>query len=246
MRNPPRLRPERSAAQPMLAGTGDSEVDGGRGDSRAGNERFCAVSRGVKPVAEMIRFVAGPAGVVPDLKRKLPGRGVWISAGRTLLADAIKRKIFTRPFGAEVRVPADLVELTERLLERAALDALAIAGKSGSVLTGFSKVESALASDEVLAVIHAADAAPDGIRKLAQAWRRERDNSGPDLPVISAFTSAQLDLALGRSNVVHAALLAGRASATFLARSARLERFRTGSLSEGAATASRPKHNVGM
>jgi predicted RNA-binding protein YlxR (DUF448 family) len=70
----------------MLARTSDSEIDSGPGDSRAGSERFCAVTRTVKPVAEMIRFVAGPAGVVPDIKRKLPGRGVWISANRALLA----------------------------------------------------------------------------------------------------------------------------------------------------------------
>jgi predicted RNA-binding protein YlxR (DUF448 family) len=210
----------------MLARTSDSEIDSGPGDSRAGGERFCAVTRAVKPVAEMIRFVAGPAGVVPDIKRKLPGRGVWITASRPVLADGIKRKVFARPFGMEVRVPADLAGLTERLLERAALDVLAIAGKSGLVLTGFSKVEAALAAERVLALIHAAEAASDGIRKLAQAWRRQAENAEPDLPVIQAFTTAQLDLALGRSNVVHAALLAGRASATFLARSALLARFR--------------------
>jgi hypothetical protein len=210
----------------MLARTSDSEVDSGPGDSRAGSERFCAVTRVVKPVAEMIRFVAGPAGVVPDIKRKLPGRGVWITASSALLSDAIKRKVFARPFGAEVRVPADFAGLTERLLERAALDSLAIAGKSGLVLTGFSKVEAALTAERVLALIHAAEAAPDGIRKLAQAWRRQAEDAEPGLPVIQAFTTAQLDLALGRSNVVHAALLAGRASATFLARSALLARFR--------------------
>lgn len=209
----------------MLARTNDSELDTGPADSRAGSERFCAVTRAVKPVAEMIRFVAGPGGVVPDIKRKLPGRGVWISAGRPIVADAIRRKVFARPFGQDVRVPADLADITERLLERAALDALAITGKAGLVLTGFGKVEAALAEQVVLALIHAADAAPDGIRKLAQAGRRGADDAAPDLPVIRAFTSAQLDLALGRSNVVHAALLAGRASATFLARSALLARF---------------------
>jgi predicted RNA-binding protein YlxR (DUF448 family) len=210
----------------MLARTNDSEVDSGPGDGRAGSERFCAVTRAVKPVAEMIRFVAGPAGVVPDVKRKLPGRGVWISASRASLGDAVKRKVFARPFGAETRVPADLADLTEQLLERAALDALAIAGKSGLVLTGFSKVEAALAAGQVVALLHAAGASADGIRKLAQAWRGQGEGAEPDLPVIQAFTSAQLDLALGRSNVVHAALLAGRASATFLARSALLARFR--------------------
>ena len=43
-------------------------------------ERLCAATRSVKPVDDMIRFVVGPDGVVPDLKRKLPGRGVWVTA----------------------------------------------------------------------------------------------------------------------------------------------------------------------
>jgi hypothetical protein len=40
------------------------------------------------------------------------------------------------------------------------------------------------------------------------------------------LTSEQLDLALGRSNVIHAALLAGPASDTFLSRSQMLVRYR--------------------
>ena len=210
----------------MLARTSDSEIDTGPGDSRPGSERFCAVTRAVKPVDQMIRFVAGPAGVVPDLKRKLPGRGIWLTAQRSLLNEAIKRKVFARPFGTDVKVPPELTVLTERLLERVALDALAIAGKAGLVVTGFTKVEAAVAAGEISALIHAAGAAVDGIRKLAQTARRQTEDAAVDLPVIRAFTSAQLDLALGRPNVVHAALLAGRASATFLARSALLARFR--------------------
>jgi len=44
--------------------------------------------------------------------------------------------------------------------------------------------------------------------------------------VVTALTSEQLDLALGRSNVIHAALLAGPASKTFLSRSQLLVRYR--------------------
>jgi len=77
-------------------------------------------------------------------------------------------------------------------------------------------------------VIHASDAAPDGVRKLAAAVRhRSEAKEADEVATISAFTSVQLDLALGRSNVVHAALLAGPASNGFLARCQSLERFRT-------------------
>ena len=88
---------------------------------------------------------------------------------RATVAEAVARKVFARGFKRDVRAEPDLVELTERLLVRAVLDALAIAGKSGLVATGFSKVEAALARDPVVALLHAAEARPDGVAKLARA-----------------------------------------------------------------------------
>ena len=109
---------------------------------------MCVVTREVRPVADLIRFVVGPDGeAVPDLKSKLPGRGVWVTATHDALAEAVKRKTLARGFKREVRLAADLVEQTEQLLESAVLDALAMAGKSGLVATGFGKTEAALAHD---------------------------------------------------------------------------------------------------
>lgn len=214
----------------MLAHTQHDELDAGPHKGGPGSERMCAVSRTVKPVDELIRFVIGPDGVVPDLKRKLPGRGLWITADRGMLADAISRNVFARSFKRDARVPDDLVELTERLLVRATLDALAIAGKSGQVVTGFAKTEAAIAHDGVVGLIHAADAGADGVAKLNGALRRHPDSD--KVKIITTFTTAQLDLALGRSNVVHAALLAGPANDTFMARLTRLGRFRNGKAAE--------------
>ena len=201
-------------------------LDAGPRGSASGTERFCAVMRAVKPVDNMIRFVIGPDGVVPDLKRKLPGRGLWITATKSALAAAVTRKVFARSFKREVRVAPDLAEVTERLLVRAALDALAIAGKADFVVAGFAKVEAALNRDRIVALLHASDASPDGFNKLAGTLRKRPD--ADRVITVTAFASAELDLALGRSNVVHAALLPGPASNTFLARCHRLERFRTG------------------
>ena len=123
------------------------------------------------------------------------------------------------------------METTERLLERAALDALAIAHKARRVVAGFAKVEAALGAKAMRsALLHASDAAPDGVRKLDAVAAPERRRRPAAVAVLNAFTSAQLDLALGRSNVVHAALLAGPESKAFLTRAARLERFRTGTV----------------
>ena len=211
----------------------ESELDAGP-HGGAGTERFCVVTRAVKPVDELIRFVAGPDGVVPDVKRKLPGRGLWITASRKALADAVARKAFARGFKRDVRVPADLAALTERLLVQSALDALAIAGKAGLAPAGFAKVEAALMRDRVVALLHASEAAADGVKKLTGVLKSRPDVDR--ITVIRAFDSAQLDLALGRANVVHAALLAGPPSDTFLARFQRLERFRTGNSGEGGAS----------
>jgi predicted RNA-binding protein YlxR (DUF448 family) len=218
----------------MIAPSRDIELDTGPRAQEL--ERMCVATRTVKPVADMIRFVLGPDGeAVPDLKRKLPGRGVWVTATQDALSDAVKRKALARGFKQEVRLPADLVARIGQLLERAALDALAMAGKAGLVATGFTRVEAALAQQEVIALLHAAEAAADGVRKL-DAARRRRPEHGP-IVTIGILTSAQLDLALGRPNVIHAALLAGPSSDTFLARLRRLERFRTGEPATAAGAA---------
>jgi uncharacterized protein len=212
----------------MLAQAHQTDFDTGPRSLGAGGERLCVVSRQVKPVTEMIRFVVAPQGeVVPDLKRKLPGRGIWVTAARADLAEAVRRGAFARGFGRPVKIPDGFVEATERLLERSALDALAIAGKGRQAVTGFSKVETALVRGQVVAVLHAADAAADGVRKV-EALRKQSESEGRQIAVITLFTSGQLDLALGRPNVIHAALLAGPATETFIARSTRLDRFRAG------------------
>jgi predicted RNA-binding protein YlxR (DUF448 family) len=214
----------------MLGRTHHDALDAGPRKTVPGTERFCAATGEVKPVDAMIRFVLDPQGAaVPDLRRRLPGRGVWITATRNALRTAITRKVFARAFKRDVRLAGDLVATTERLLEQAALDALAIAHKAGNAAIGFGNVDAALARDRVRVLIDAAEAAPDGTRKLMAALHRRHDAG--EIAVIDVFASAQLDLALGRSNVIHAALLAGPESETFLARAARLDGFRSGAAS---------------
>ena len=209
--------------------TDHDELDAGPRKTAPGVERFCAATGTVRPVADMIRFVVSPDGIaVADLKRRLPGRGIWITATRQALHTAIARKVFGRGFKRDVRLAPDMIEATERLLEQGALAALAIAHKAGKVAIGFAKTEAALGRARIVALVRAADAAPDGARKLDAALRRRLDLDAGEIAVIDTFTSAQLDLALGRSNVIHAALLAGRESDTFMARAGLLDRFRSG------------------
>jgi uncharacterized protein len=213
----------------MLAAI-DPELDHGPRTHKSATMRMCAVSRDVRPIDELIRFVVAPSGeVVPDLKRKLPGRGLWISASRAAVAEAVRRHHFTRGFKREVRVAATLAGDTEALLARFVVEALAIAAKAGQVVSGFAKVAEAIERQSpVRALVHASDGAADGIRKLDALVRQNRLNDGnhAEILIVNVLTSEQLDLALGRSNVIHAALLAGAASDTFLSRSQLLVRYR--------------------
>jgi predicted RNA-binding protein YlxR (DUF448 family) len=224
----------------MLA-LADPDLDNGPRTDRSATMRMCAVTRQVRPIDELIRFVVSPQGeVVPDLKRKLPGRGLWVSASHRTVAEAVRRHQFSKGFKREVRAAATLAADTEALLVRSATEALAMAAKAGQVISGFSKVEGALTQrqaqsqvrSQVRALIHASDGAADGIRKLDAIVGQKRGNQAesqdfpPEFPIVTALTSAELDLALGRSNVIHAALLAGPASKTFLSRSQTLVRYR--------------------
>jgi len=215
----------------MLA-IADPELDHGPRAEKSAIRRMCAVSREVQPIDELIRFVVAPSGeVVADLKRKLPGRGLWVSASRKMVAEAVRRHQFSRGFKRDVRVAVTLAADTEALLERFVLDALAMAAKAGQVVSGFAKVADTLerqAPGAVRALIHASDGAADGIRKLDAMVKQNGGNHGhsAEVRIVNVLTSAQLDLALGRSNVIHAALLAGPASDTFLSRSQMLVRYR--------------------
>jgi predicted RNA-binding protein YlxR (DUF448 family) len=212
----------------MLAVAHEVEADTGPRRLGSGTERLCVATRTVRPIDDMIRFVVAPDGsVVPDLRRRLPGRGLWVTATRQAVAEAARRKAFVRGFRRDVRIEPELAARVEELLERSALDALAIARKAGLVVAGHTRVEAALGSEPVIALLHAREAAADGKRKIAAAGRRRFADTADRLATIEAFTAMQLDLALGWTNVIHAALLAGSASDGFLARCRSLERFRT-------------------
>jgi predicted RNA-binding protein YlxR (DUF448 family) len=216
----------------MLA-LADPDLDNGPRTNRSATVRMCAVTRQVRLIDELIRFVVSPSGeVMADLKRKLPGRGLWVSASHRAVAEAVRRSQFNKGFKRDVRVAPTLAADTEAALVRSVIEALAMAAKAGQVVSGFSKVEGALeqrqAQNSIRALIHASDGAADGIRKLDALVRQNAGNGDESykFPVVTALTSEQLDLALGRSNVIHAALLAGPASKTFLSRSHILVRYR--------------------
>lgn len=177
------------------------------------------------PSDQLIRFVLDPEGkVVPDIRRKLPGRGVWVTARKEMVAAAEKKRLFARGFKSAVEIEPGLAARVETLLEDAAVQSLSFARKAGEVVAGFAKVEAAIAREPLAAIVQAKEAAGDGRQKIEGALRR-RFGKADSVPIIRIFRSEQLDLAFGRSNVIHAALLAGRASENVLERVAALARF---------------------
>ncbi len=195
------------------------------------SERTCIVTRAKGAPEGLLRFVRAPDGaVVPDLRHKLPGRGVWVTADAETVVKAVKRKAFARGFKAEVRVSEALAEEVAALMRRDCLQALSLAKKAGEVVAGFVKVETAAQAGSIIGLIGASDGGVDGSRKLRQAVHR----AGRDVPEIKLFTEAQLSLALGSTNVIHAALTRGGLAAAFLAGCRRLEHFLSPPVAMGA------------
>ena len=193
------------------------------------NPRTCVVTREARDAAELIRFVADPAGrVIPDLRRKLPGRGVWVTAVRGTVDEAVRKRAFARGFRRDVIVDESLGDEVDALLEKDALGALSMAKKAGAVRTGAFKVDQAIRAGEVALLLHATDAAPDGVRKLDGAVHALEAAGGGPVAIAAPFTSTQMDLALGGDNVIHAAATKGGAARALIERVMQLQRYREG------------------
>lgn len=177
--------------------------------AEASRERRDIVSGEVMEEARLIRFVAGPDGqAVPDLARKLPGRGMWVAADRASVTQAAKKGLFARAAKAKVTAPADLADQVESLLRARLLSGLGLARRAGDLTSGFEKVSSTIASGKAAWLIEASDGAADGRRKIMAVARK----AAPPPGVVGLFGSAELGLALGLENVIHTAFLAGRAA----------------------------------
>lgn len=168
--------------------------------------RQCAVSRERRPQAEMIRFVADPDGVlVPDIAARLPGRGVWVSAGRDTLERAIATKAFARGLKGAVSVPEALADRVEALLLARCQGVLGMAKKAGAVVLGFDQVRASLRKARPGWLLEASDGGEDGRNKvysLAEALYQ-------DVRVAGALSAAELGMAFGRASVVHGRLQVG-------------------------------------
>lgn len=173
-------------------------------DATIDRERRDLVSHEVMDESRLIRFVAGPDGqVVPDLGRKLPGRGLWVEASRASVEAAVKKNGFTRAAKTKLTAPADLADVVERLLARRCLDQLGLARREGVLISGFEKTAASLRAGKAAWVLEAANGSADGRGKILALARHQTAK------ICGAFTADDLSLALGLENAIHAVLLAG-------------------------------------
>ena len=165
------------------------------------SNRTCLVTGEEKNKEELLRFTLTPdRQVIPDFKKKLPGKGFYITNSRAVLAQAVSKNVFKK-FGKNTKVDPNLGETVENILKNRALDAINLAKKAGALITGFEKVRENLQKGRVAFIIEAAAAGTDGNAKIRAA--------AGNTEILTLFEVEELDKALNRTNTVHAAVLKG-------------------------------------
>lgn len=190
-------------------------------------ERRDLVTGEVMPEDRLVRFAAGPDGVVvPDVARKLPGRGLWVEAKRESVDLAVKKGGFSRAAKAKLTAPPDLSDQVEKLLKLRVLNAIGLARRAGDLTLGYEKAASAIEAGKVAWMVEASDGSADGRRKMQQSASRAALAGLRSPRLFGVFSSEELGLALGLGNVIHLAFLAGRGADRWTIDVERLSGFR--------------------
>ena len=206
-----------------------------------GPERKCILSGEHDARDALIRLAIAPEGpdgacaVLPDVMARAPGRGAWIGVSKAELEAAIGtgknggklKGALARAFmGATFAIPEDLPEKIEAALRRAVTDRLGLEMRAGRLILGTDRIAEQARSGAVCWLAHAADAKPDGSRKLDQAWRVGMEAEGSGMAGVTLpLDRAALSVALGRDNVVHLALCDAGAAERLAPTLQRLLRF---------------------
>lgn len=171
--------------------------------------RTCIAAGAELPPERMIRFVVGPDGaVVPDLARKLPGRGLWLTAERRVVEQAVAKRLFAKAARAAVTAPPELPATVERLLLQRALDDLSRARRAGRAVAGFVKVDQMIGRGRAGLLIVADEADGDGLGKLQASG----------LPLERLGDATALGGVFGREQAVYASVARDDASGHFIQR----------------------------
>lgn len=162
-------------------------------------ERKCILDGTVKPQGELLRFVEIDNMLLPDFNKKLPGKGMYVTANRLSLQKALEKKLFHKVSRHNLKVADDFLETVEKLIKQQALESLNLARKSGALITGFEKVREAIKKNNVEFIIEASNAASDGKEKMVLLAK--------SIEIFNLFSIDELDMALNKENTVHVAIL---------------------------------------
>ena len=171
--------------------------------------RKCIVTGEQAAPERMIRFVVGPEGdVVPDLARRLPGRGMWLKAERGVLEQAVEKKLFGKAARRAVRAADDLPARVERLLLERVLEDVSRARRAGRAVAGFVRVEQMIGQGKAGLLIVAREADGDGLSKLRASG----------LPIERLADAPALGRVFGRDHAVYVAIARDDAGGQFIRR----------------------------
>jgi predicted RNA-binding protein YlxR (DUF448 family)/ribosomal protein L7Ae-like RNA K-turn-binding protein len=202
-----------TGASPEAGRPPDGEAD------ETGPIRRCFVSGDRLPKEQLVRFVVGPDNtIVPDVAAALPGRGLWLTARRDILALAVKKRLFSRAARRQVEVQPDLADRVGALLAVRCRDTIGLARRAGLCVAGFEKVRDALRAGPAGLVLAATDGGPDGRRRIAAL--------APGVSVVSVLSGSELGGAFGRDRVVHAMMRPGALATRLRIDAGRLAGFR--------------------
>jgi predicted RNA-binding protein YlxR (DUF448 family) len=188
--------------------------------------RRCIVTGAERPKAAMVRFVVGPedeggaAAIVPDVDERLPGRGLWVTAARDIVASAVAKRLFAKAAKRPVATPADLLERVERLLVERCVSHLGLARRAGAAVAGFEKVRAAVQAGRAALLLAASDRGAGDRAEIAP-------QAGVRAPA-SALTAAELGRAFGRERTTQVAVMPGRLAEALTRDLTRLAGFRAG------------------
>lgn len=171
--------------------------------------------------------MVGPSGeLVPDVAARLPGRGLWVTPRREIVARAVVKRLFSRAARQTVVIPADLADRVEALLAQRCIDALGLARRAGLAVGGFGKVIDAIRAGKAALLVTAIDGAPGARRKI--------QGLANHLPLVCVLTAAEIGSAFGREHVVNASLGAGPLGGRLLGDAEKVAGFRADAVVERA------------
>lgn len=168
-------------------------------------DRKCIVTGEVKPKEALLRFTISPDNtVVPDFKKKLPGKGIYVSNSKKALETAVSKNLFSKAMKKNVKAGAELIQTVENILRKKGLESISLAKKAGILVTGFEKVSEKIKREKIAFLLEAKDAGADGRKKMAALAK--------NMEVFALYDVEELDKALDRVNTVHAAFVKGEMS----------------------------------